>query len=149
MKGKVNLSFEQSEQSPQRVVITVGYTLFQGYDRIVGDRDVFRADVGAALGDIAKANTVAMLQVTHAILHIEGVHLQRRRIDHVARACESFVQVMLAQHVAYILTKEALDALPEFLHAIDVALIDPPCPIRSIRRPGPELLDLLFHPIVY
>ena len=49
-----------------------------------------------------------------------------RRVDEEARADELLVLVVIAQHVADVLAQEALDALPEFLDAIDVALRHPP-----------------------
>ena len=43
------------------------------------------------------------------------------------------VQLMIAHHMADVLAKEALDALAEFLDAIDVALLHPPGAIGCVR----------------
>ena len=50
-----------------------------------------------------------------------------------SRTDELVVQVVIAQDVADVLAEEALDALAEFLHAIDVALLHPP---RAVGRVG-------------
>src|SRR5688500_2553971 len=76
------------------------------------------------------------------------MHLQRRGVDHVSRACEFVVECMFPQHMADILAKETLDAFPELLDPVNVALIDPPGSVRSIRRPRFELPDLFFYGIV-
>ena len=66
------------------------------------------------------------LQVGSAIGGVERVHLQRGRVDEEARADELVVLVVIAQDVAHVLAQEALDALAELLHAIDVLLLHPP-----------------------
>ena len=56
----------------------------------------------------------------------------------MARTGERIEQVMLAQYVTHILAQKALDALPEFLHALDVCLRHAPCAIGRIGRPWLE-----------
>ena len=102
-------------------------------------------DLGAALGDVAVADAVRVLQVADAILGVERVHLERRGVDQEARADELVVHLVVAQHVADVLAQEALDALPEFLHAIDVRLRHPPGAVRRVGRPRLERLDRLLH----
>ena len=70
-----------------------------------------------------------------AIVGVERMHLERRCIDEEARPDELLVLVVIAQHVADVLAQEALDALAEFLHAIDVALLHPPRAVGA-HRPG-------------
>ena len=53
---------------------------------------------------------------------VERMHLQRGGVDEKARPDELVVLVMIAQDVADVLAEEALDALPELLHAVHVLL---------------------------
>ena len=48
------------------------------------------------------------------------MHLERGRINQETRPDELIVHVVIAQDVANILAKKALDAFPKFLDAIDV-----------------------------
>jgi hypothetical protein len=62
------------------------------------------------------------------------MHLERRRIHEVPRPDEAFLVLRVIAHdVADVLAEEALDALAEFLHAIDVALRHPP---RAVAASG-------------
>ena len=74
-----------------------------------------------------------MLQLRDAVLGVQRVHLQRRRVDQEARADELVVLVVVAQHVADVLAQEALDALAELLHALDVFLLHAPGAVRRVR----------------
>ena len=107
--------------------------------------DVLGADLGAALGDVAVADAVLVLELGHAVLGVERVHLELGRVDEEARADELLVLAVIAKDVADILAEEALDALPEFLDAVDVALRHPPRAIGLVGRTRLELLDALFH----
>ena len=51
---------------------------------------------------------------------------------------------MIAQHVADVLAEEALDALAELLHALDVRLRHPPRAVGGVGRPRLERLMLFF-----
>ena len=85
-----------------------------------------------------------VLQVAGAVLGVERVHLERRRVDQMARADELVEHPMVAQHVADVLAQEALDALPELLHALDVRLRHPPRAVGRVGRPRLEALDAFF-----
>ena len=61
------------------------------------------------------------------------MHLERGGVDEEARADELVVLVVIAQDVADVLAQEALDALAEFLHAIDVV----PAASATCRRARP------------
>ena len=50
----------------ERVVVRVGHPLLERDDRVVGDLDVLRADLGAALRDVAQADAAAVLEVRRA-----------------------------------------------------------------------------------
>ena len=51
---------------------------------------------------------------------------------------------MVAQDVADVLAEEALDALAEFLHALDVLLLHPPGAVGGVRRRGLNFLMLVL-----
>src|ERR1035437_4044461 len=110
----------------ERIVVFVHDAFFQWNDRVVGDGDVFGADLGAALGDVAKADAVRLLQLWQTIFCVKRVHFQRGGIDQKARADEFVVLVVVAQNVADVLTEKTFDALAEFLHAVHVFLLHPP-----------------------
>ena len=67
-------------------------------------------------------------------------------VDQKTRPDKFLVLVMIAQDVADILAKKTLDALAEFLHAIDVLLRHAPGAVGRVGRARLEFLDLLFHP---
>ena len=77
------------------------------------------------------------------VLGVERMHLERRDVDQEARSDELLVQVMVAQDVADVLAQEALDALPELLHPVDVRLRHAPGAVRRVRRARLERLDPL------
>jgi hypothetical protein len=64
--------------------------------------------------------------------------------DQEARADELVVLVVVAQHVTDVLAQEALDALAEFLHAVDVFLLHPPRAVRRVGFARLERLDLFL-----
>src|SRR5205823_3065103 len=87
------------------------------------------------------------------------VHLQASHADEEARAGEALApfvarfaglaeHVMIAQHVTGILAEEALDALAEFLDAIDFFLAHAPGAVRIVRRPRLERRDHFVDRVV-
>jgi hypothetical protein len=76
--------------------------------------------LAAARGDVAVADAVALAQLGNAVLGVQRIHLQRGGVHEIPRADKAVVHVMIAQHVANVLAEETLDALAEFLRAIDV-----------------------------
>src|SRR5262249_9299330 len=113
-----------------------------------GDRDVLRADLGAALGDVAQADAVLLAQGRDAVLHVERMHLECGHVDQEPRSDEIVVPPMLPEYVADILAEETLDALPEFLNPVDIGLIHPPSSIRSIGGAWLERVDARLDPKV-
>src|SRR5262245_5005708 len=113
-------SSENAEQALHRIVEPIDDALFERDDAIVGDLDLLRANLGAALGDVAVADAVGSAQVGEPVGGVERVHLELRVVDEKARPGELGVLLMVAEHVANVLAQEALDALPELLHALDV-----------------------------
>src|SRR5438093_5143660 len=107
-----------------RVVRARHHALLERDDRVVGDVDVLRAHIRAALGDVAVAEPVLLTNEFGAIVRVERMHLERREPYEVARARESrLVLLVVADDVTHVLTEEALDALMELLHALDVVLV--------------------------
>src|SRR6266849_9488595 len=139
---------EDAEQPPQWIVDLVHHPLLEGDDGVVGDGDAFRANARAALRDVAKPHSLRLPHLADAVLHVERVHLQRSDVQEEARADELLVHLVLAQHVADVLAEEALDALAELLHALDVLLRHAPGAVGRIGWPRFELLDLPLHPVV-
>src|SRR4029078_5048772 len=109
------------------------------------DLNVFGADFRPTLGDIAVADPVVVPQFIDAILRIEGMHLQSGKMNQEARADKFVVHLVIAQNMADVLTKKTFDAFSEFLHAIDVALLHPPCTISGIGLSRLERLDSFLH----
>ena len=105
---------------------------------------MFRAHLGAALGDIAVANAVTILEVADAVFRVEWVHLQRRGVHQEARPDEFIFLMVVADDVADILAQEAFDALAELLHAVDVLLEHGPGAISIVRLARLEWLDGLL-----
>ena len=65
-----------------------------------------------------------------AVLAVDRVHLEPGDPHEEARAGELVLQLVGAQHVADVLAEEALDALAELLHAVDVVLLPAPLGAR-------------------
>src|SRR4029079_12172132 len=133
------------EEARDRVEVPVDHPLFPRNDGVVRDGDALRTDLRAALRDVAVADPVRLAQLGDAVLGVQRVHLQRRRVDQEARPDELLVLVVVAKHVADVLAQEALDALAELLHALDVFLLHAPGPVGRVRLPRLEGLDLLLH----
>ena len=72
------------------------------------------------------------------------MHLERRGVDQETRADELLVLVVIAQHVADVLAQEALDALAELLHAIDVRLRHAPGAVGGVAARGLNGLICFF-----
>src|SRR5712664_4647654 len=136
---------EDAEQPPQRIVDLVHHAFLERDDGVVGDGDLFRAHARAALGDVAEPDALRLRQFADAVLHVERVHLQGGYVQEEARADEALVHLVLAEHVADVLAEEALDALAELLHALDVLLRHAPGAVGRIGRTGADILDLLLH----
>ena len=142
------LGAEDTEQAGQRIVEPIDDALLQGDDRVVGNRDLLRADLRAALRDVAVADAEGVRQVVRPILGVEGIHLQRRGVNEEPWADELVVEPMVAQDVADVLAEEALDALPELLHALGVGLRHSPRAVLGVGRTRFERLDPFLDVVV-
>src|SRR5437879_10198482 len=56
------------------------------------------------------------------------------------------MHLMVAEHVADILTKKTFNAFPELLHTIDVLLLHPPGAVWRVGRSWLERFDLFLYP---
>src|ERR1700740_2101591 len=111
---------EQPDKLRERIKEFSDDSLLQRDDCVVGYRDALRANLCAALGDVAQADAVRGLQFVESILRIERVHLERGCINQKPRTDELIVHRVLAKHVTNILAQEALDAFSKLLNSIDV-----------------------------
>ena len=85
-----------------------------------------RADLCAALGDVAVADAAGVADELGAVVRVQRVHLQLGEADEEARAEEVLLVLrVVADDVADVLAEEALDALAELLPALDVLLLHP------------------------
>src|SRR2546426_6338195 len=115
------------------IVVAIGDPLLERDDRVIGDLDVLRADLGAALRDVAVADAAVVLEELEPIGLVDGVHLQAGHADEESRADELVLGRVVAQDVADVLAQEALDALPELLDTLDVALLPAPVLLGHVR----------------
>src|SRR5581483_374772 len=66
-----NLFREDAQQALHRIIVPVDDALLERNDRVVGDGDALGTNLGAALGDVAVADAVALLQIRGAVLDVE------------------------------------------------------------------------------
>src|SRR5262245_40826088 len=119
-------SAQYSKHLRNRVVQVVDDTLLERDDGIVGNGDAFRTYLRAALRDVAITDAVRIFQIARAPLHVERIHLERRRVHEMPRTDELREHAMVTQYVTHILTEKTLDALAELLHALSVDLSHSP-----------------------
>src|SRR5437867_7131874 len=117
---------EPAPEAAQGVVEVVHDAFLQRDDGIVGDVDRLRADLRAALRDVAEADPGLLPEVSGARGDVERVHLEARQADEEAGAREVILLVVVPEHVTDVLAEEALDALAELLHPVDVDLLHAP-----------------------
>src|ERR687898_2397694 len=133
-----------SHQPLGRIVILIGDALLEWDDGVVGDVDVYRTDLGAALGYVAEPEAIVLLEVGQPVGLVHRVHLQPLVADEEPGACELGVLVVSPQDVADVLAHKALDALLRLVEALDILLVH-----RERRLlAGLERLDALRDLIV-
>jgi hypothetical protein len=124
--GDESMAAMAARSAADGIVVLVGDALLQGDDRVVGDVDAFRADLGAALGDVAVAEAELLEGEPPAVQGVERMHLELGQAHDEARAGEvGLVLLVFADDVADVLAEEAFDALAELLDAVDIDLL--PC----------------------
>src|SRR6266508_282351 len=109
---------------PDHGIVGLGHhPLLERDDGIVGDMDVLRSDLGAALRDIAKADSGLGPGQLEPVVGVQRVHFELGDPHDEARAGEGrLVLRVVADDVADVLAQEALDALPELLAPLHVGL---------------------------
>src|SRR5919106_1780091 len=127
-----------------RVVILVGDAFLEGDDGVVGDVDVDRADLGAALGYVAEPEAVLLLEVGQPVGLVHRVHLQPLVAHEEARSCDLGMFVVGPEDVANVLAHKALDALLRLVEALDILLVHR----EGCLFAGLERLDALGHLVV-
>src|SRR5262249_55960351 len=105
----------------ERIVKPIHHAFFQRNDAVVRDVDMFRPTPGATFGDVAWADVERVLEEAEPVHGVERMHIQARDADQEARPAKRFpsgsrgarfaFHLVLAEHVADVLAKEALDAL--------------------------------------
>src|SRR5580704_7387983 len=100
------------------MVELVDDTLLQRNDGIVGNVNIFGADFGATLRDVAEADAEVVLEQAGAIERIQRMKLEAGDTDEKARTAEFGFGVVLTKDVADVLAKKTLDTFAEFLHAV-------------------------------
>src|SRR5262245_33873938 len=136
--GRLAASRDPPPHAAHRIVEVVHHAFLQRDDRIIGDVDRLGTVPRAALGDVAVPDPGRLLEVARARRDVEGMHLQAGDADEEAGAGEAVLLLVIAQHVADVLTEEALDALAELLYPVDVRLLDAQRSVRRVGRTRPE-----------
>src|SRR5262245_19417020 len=133
-------------QPDQRVVLRVDDPFLERDDAVVRDLDVFGTHLRTTFRDVAQTKARLLLRQPLAVVGVERVHVEFGKPDEEPRAREALlVLIVVADHVAGVLTEEALDALAELLRPLDIDLRHP---VRAVRLPrawheGRYLLRLL------
>src|SRR4029453_12978355 len=84
--GEISDLLEDPQEPGDRVEVPIHDPLFERDDGVVGDVDVLRTDLGAALRDVAVTDAVLVLERRNTILGIERIHLEVRGVDQETRA---------------------------------------------------------------
>src|SRR5271156_4353272 len=129
------------QQLLQWIEIAIHHPLLQWNNGVLRNRDRLRTYLPAAGSDIAIPNAMLLAQVRHPVLHVQRMHLKRGRVDQKTRPDKLVKLLVLAQNVTDVLAQKTLNALAEFLHPVDVALLHAPSPIRRIRSARLKFLD--------
>src|ERR1700729_673996 len=145
VRGAARPPGDLGAEPDQRVVFAARHALLHGDQRVVGDLDVLRADLGTALGDVAIAQPEVVLGDLAPVGGVGRVHLQLSDPHQEPGAGERpLVLRVVTDHVADVLAQEALDALAELLRPLHVHLLHPELaqPDRGVRRERRDLPGL-------
>src|SRR4030095_5244824 len=132
---------EDLEQLLYWIVVLVHDSLLACDDGVVRNLDALRTDFRAAFGDVAVSQAEFVLEQRQAVAGVERVHLQAGNADQKPRPAKFFLTIVVAEHVADVLTQEALDALAELLHAVGLGLRELSRPVRAKLEAGDLLVD--------
>src|SRR5258708_7688676 len=108
---------------PGQRVVELGHDpLLERDDRVVGDVDVLRTDLGAALRDVAEPEAGLRPQELEAVVRVERMHLERGVTHEHPRTGEGrLVLLVVADEVAGVLAEGSLDGpleIPDPLHVL-------------------------------
>ena len=115
-----------SPDPSKRIIEGIGDALLEGDNRIVGDIDTGRTDVGTTLGDVTIADSELVLDLWNPIHLVHRVHLEICQPDQSAGPTELVELAIFAQNVTGVLADEALDTHPEFLCSLSLELTELP-----------------------
>src|SRR6266704_1016656 len=115
-----------AEEHGQRIVKLVHHALLERNDGVVSDANLLRANFGATLRDVAKADPKLILEKAGAVAAVERMHFESGNAHVKAGPGELRLLVVFAKNVAYVLTQKTFDALAKLLHAVHVELRDFP-----------------------
>src|SRR4051812_24186224 len=90
------LPSEFTDKPHHWVIKVVNNALLQWNDRVVGNVDLFRADLCTALGDVTETDPEVIFKQLGARQPVERVHLERRYANEEAWATELFLLLMVA-----------------------------------------------------
>src|SRR3990172_9478896 len=103
------LARKLAEDPADGIVIPVGHPLLEGNDGVVRDVNILRADLRAALGNVAQANARRLAYELRPVLRVQRVHLQLRQAHEEARPVELLLVLrVVTDDVADVLSEETL-----------------------------------------
>jgi len=114
------------EQHGQRIVKLVHHALFERDDGIVGDSNLFGADLRATFCDVAKTQAELILEQAGSVAAVEGMHFEAGDSNEETWARELLLFVVFAKYVAHVLAEKAFDTLSKLLDAVHIKLGDFP-----------------------
>src|SRR5262245_21090106 len=82
-------------QEPDDRIVVVGHPLLHGNDPVVGDVDVLRADLRAALRDVAQTDPGLGADEFGAVEGVQRVHVQPGDLDEEARPRERRLELLV------------------------------------------------------
>src|SRR6266571_4123157 len=101
---------ELAEDPAEGVVELVRDALLERNDGVVRDMDILRADLRAALRDVAETDACRLADEIGAVFSVQRMHLQLRQPHKEARPVELlFVLRVVGDHVEDVLAEKALD----------------------------------------
>src|SRR5579884_2971276 len=97
-----------AQNALHRIKVIVRHPLLQGNDRVIRDVDMFRADLRAALRNVAEAHARIALKLLPAVKRIHRMHLQRPYPAHLPGAEEAIRLLMLPAPITTLFPYTAL-----------------------------------------
>src|ERR1700722_11834511 len=95
----------------QRIIVLIHHPLLQRNNGVIGDVNILRTHLRAALRNVAESQPQLLLQYARPRNSVKRMHLQRSRTHKETRPSKLLLFAMLPQNMTHILTKKALNAL--------------------------------------